>query len=47
VVIVAAEEWRRKNIRKGNLAEFFASSPLPGTRLKIKRTKDRPREIEL
>jgi len=28
VVVVAADEWERKTKRKGNLAEFFASSPL-------------------
>jgi prevent-host-death family protein len=47
VVIVSAEEWQRKTNRKGNLAEFFAASPLRGTGLKIKRTKDGPRTIEL
>ena len=29
-VVVAAKEWRRKANRKGNLAEFFAASPLGG-----------------
>ncbi len=47
VVVVSAEEWQRKTSRKGNLAEFFAASPLRGTSLKIKRTKDGPRAIEL
>jgi len=46
-VIVSAEEWQRKTKRKGNLAEFFAASPLRGAGLKIKRTKDRPREVRL
>ena len=46
-VIVAAEEWERKTRRTGNLAEFFAASPLRGSRLKIKRSKDRPRKINL
>src|ERR1700681_3248030 len=45
VVVVSAEEWRRKTERKGNLAEFFAASPLRGSDLKIKRSKDGPREI--
>ena len=27
-VVVSAEEWERKSRRKGNLAEFFADSPL-------------------
>jgi prevent-host-death family protein len=47
VVVVSAEEWQRKTTRKGNLAEFFAASPLKGTELKIRRTKDGPREINL
>jgi prevent-host-death family protein len=47
VVVVSAEEWRRKSRRAGNLAEFFGSSPLRGSGLKIKRTKDGPRAIEL
>jgi prevent-host-death family protein len=47
VVIVAAEEWERKTSRVGNLAEFFAGSPLRGSRLRITRRKDRPRRIDL
>ena len=47
VVVVSAEEWQRKTKRKGNLAEFFAVSPLRGSDIKIKRPKDEPREIEL
>jgi prevent-host-death family protein len=47
VVVVSAEEWQRKTKRKGNLAEFFAASPLRGSDLKIKRSKDEPREVEL
>jgi prevent-host-death family protein len=47
VVVVSADEWQRKTKRKGNLAEFFAASPLRGSALKIKRSKDEPREIEL
>jgi prevent-host-death family protein len=34
-VLVAAEEWERKTRRKGTLAEFFASSPLVGSGIKI------------
>src|SRR6201984_3869005 len=37
-VVVSAEEWERKIERKGNLAEFFASSPLRGARVRIKRS---------
>jgi prevent-host-death family protein len=47
VVIVAAEEWERKTKRVGNLAEFFASSPLRGSGLKARRVGSRPRKIEL
>jgi prevent-host-death family protein len=47
VVIVAAEEWERKNRRRANLAEFFAASPLQGSQLDIRRFKDRPRKVDL
>ncbi|MBV8362499.1 MAG: type II toxin-antitoxin system Phd/YefM family antitoxin [Deltaproteobacteria bacterium] len=47
VVIVSAEEWQRKTRRIGNLAEFFAASPLRGSGLKVKRTKRGSRAIEL
>lgn len=47
VVVVSAEEWRRKTRRKGNLAEFFASSPLRGARVRIKRINEKPRKIRI
>jgi prevent-host-death family protein len=47
VVVVASEEWERKTKRKGNLAEFFAASPLRDSGLAVERTKDGPREIAL
>lgn len=46
-VIVAAEEWERKTRRKGSLADFFAVSPLRGSRLRVKRLRGRVRKIEL
>ena len=46
-VIVAAEEWERKTRRKGNLAEFFATSPLRGSGAKLKRISGRPRRVDL
>ncbi len=46
-VIVSAEEWERKTKRTGNLAEFFAASPLRGSGLVVERSKDKPRDIEL
>ena len=47
VVVVAAEEWERKTKRTGNLAEFFAASPLRGSRMKAKRATDRLRTLDL
>ena len=44
VVLVGAEEWQRKTNRVGNLAEFFAASPLRGSGLKVRRLKERPRK---
>jgi prevent-host-death family protein len=44
VVIVSAEEWKRKTRRKGTLSEFFASSPLRGSGIYSERLKDGPRE---
>jgi prevent-host-death family protein len=47
VVVVAAEEWDRKTKRTGNLAEFFASSPLRGSGVRIRRRKDKVRKVDL
>ena len=46
-VVVGAEEWQRKTKRVGNLAEFFAASPLRGSGLKVRRLKGRFRKIDL
>lgn len=46
-VVVGADEWERKTKRSGNLAEFFASSPLRGSHLKIRRVKSKPRKVTL
>jgi prevent-host-death family protein len=46
-VVVGAEEWQRKTMRAGNLAEFFAGSPLRGSNLRLRRLKARPRKIRL
>jgi prevent-host-death family protein len=43
VVVVSADEWDRKNRRQGNLAEFLASSPLRGSRIRVKRSTERSR----
>jgi prevent-host-death family protein len=47
VTVVAAKEWERKTKRTGNLAEFFAASPLRASRLNAKRLKHRPRKVDL
>ena len=46
-IVVGADEWQRKTKRVGNLAEFFAESPLRDSGLKIRQSKDRPRKISL
>ncbi len=46
-VVVGADEWERKTRRRGNLAEFFASSPLRGAGIKIKRVPGRVRKASL
>ncbi len=46
-VVVGAEEWERKTKRVGNLAEFFAASPLRRSGLKVRRVKERPRKVVL
>ena len=45
-VLVSTAEWERKTQRKGNLAEFFAHSPLRGAGPSLKRRKDPPREFD-
>ena len=47
VIVVSAEEWERKTRRPGNLAEFFAESPLRVVEIDISRIKDGPRAIDL
>ena len=46
-VVVSAQEWNRKTKRTGNLAEFFAASPLRNSGIKIARKRDRPRKVDL
>jgi prevent-host-death family protein len=47
VVIVSVEEWDRKTRRKGNLAEFFAASPLGESGLDVQRSGDDLRRTDL
>jgi len=46
-VIVSAEEWTRKTLRKGTLAEFLLASPLRGAELELERQRDTPRNAAL
>lgn len=46
-VVVSAEEWARKTQRMGNLAEFFAQSPLRGSALRLRRPRGGARPIRL
>jgi len=46
-VIVSAEEWSRKTVRKGTLAEFLLASPLRGADLELERQRDTPRDVTL
>jgi prevent-host-death family protein len=46
-VIVSAEEWARKTVRKGTLAEFLLASPLRGADLDLERQRDDPRDAVL
>ncbi len=47
VVIVSAEEWARKTVRKGTLAEFLMASPLRDADLDLDRARDQPRDLDL
>lgn len=47
VVVVSAEEWQRKTVRKGTLAEFLLDSPLRGADLDLERQRDEPRDLRL
>jgi hypothetical protein len=46
VVIVSAEEWARKTVRKGTLAEFLLASPLRDADLDLERVRDQPRDLD-
>ena len=46
-MVVSVDEWQRKTRRKGNLAEFFARSPLRDAGLDVARDSDPPRPLDL
>lgn len=39
VVVVSAEEWQRKTVRKATVAEFLLESPLRGAELDLERAE--------
>lgn len=45
--LVSAEEWARRTVRKGTLADFLLASPLRQDPMDIERVRDRPRDVEL
>jgi hypothetical protein len=45
--LLSAEECKGKTEGKGNLAEFFTSSPLRGSRLRARRSTHKIRDIDL
>ena len=47
VVVVAAAEWERKSRRNGSLVDFFAVSPLRGSNLRLKRSRQSLRKTGL
>jgi len=47
VVVVDAAEWDRRTRPPGTLSDFFAASPLRGSRLKVRRSTDRLRSTDL
>ncbi|MDA8347055.1 MAG: type II toxin-antitoxin system Phd/YefM family antitoxin [Thermaerobacter sp.] len=46
-VVVSVEEWERKAHRVGNLAEFFAASPLRESGVFIERHREPSRDAGL
>jgi prevent-host-death family protein len=46
-VVVDAGEWERRNQRNGSLADFFKVSPLRGSGLKARRSRERLRPTDL
>lgn len=46
-ILVSPDEWHKKTQRTGNLAEFFATSPLRNADLSISRLKSTPRRTKL
>lgn len=46
-VVVSAKDYRALSRPAGRLVDFFRKSPLVGVELRIRRSKDRGRKLEL
>jgi prevent-host-death family protein len=46
VMVVSAEEWRRRTGRKGSFLDFLNASPLRNSGLRITRLRGRPRKVD-
>lgn len=46
-VVVSAEQYRKLHRRKGSLIDFFRKSPLLGVELKLVRSRDTGRKVDL
>jgi hypothetical protein len=46
-VVVSAEQYRKLHRRKGSLIDFFRKSPLVGVELKLVRSRDTGRKVDL
>jgi prevent-host-death family protein len=47
VVVISARDFGRLSRRKGRLVDFFRKSPLAGVDLKLARSRDTGRKIDL
>lgn len=46
-VVISAQEWSKRNARKGTIVDFFMNSPLRGSKIKIGRIKGGLRKPDL
>ena len=47
VVVMSADEFEKKTRPRGNLVDFFRNSPLAKVALKVERSRDTGRRIDL
>ncbi|MGA2485644.1 MAG: type II toxin-antitoxin system Phd/YefM family antitoxin [Roseiarcus sp.] len=46
-VVVSVEEWQKKSVRSGSLAEFLLASPLREADVDVSRSRDDARALDL